>query len=185
MRIIAGSRKGHTIRCLKGIKVRPTLDRVREAVFNVIGIKIIDAKFLDLFAGTGAIGIEALSRGAQFCYFNDSYKSATQLIIKNLSNCRLEDSSKVFNMPVLKYIELLRADEGLKFDFVYVDPPYEEDLYNPVLEALSNIPAIIKTDSIVIVESNARLDLPNQINKLELIKKSVYSDTIIWYYQYI
>ena len=185
MRIIAGTRKGHTIKCLRGTKVRPTLDRVREAVFNVIGSKIIDAKFLDLFAGTGAIGIEALSRGAQLCYFNDGNRSAVQLISKNIISCGFEDSSRVFNMPALKLIELLRGDKGLVFDLIYVDPPYEEGLYDPVLEALSGNPAIIKATSIVIIESNDRLNLPNQINKLKLIKKSVYGDTVIWYYQYI
>jgi len=165
--------------------MRPTLDKTREAVFNVLGSKIIDAKFLDLFAGTGAIGIEALSRGAQICYFNDSYKSASELIIKNLINCKLEENSRVFNMAALKFIETLRADQELKFDLVYIDPPYEEGLYDPVLDLLSDSPTIIQANSIVIVESNARLSLPNQIKKLELIKKSCYGDTIIWYYQFI
>ena len=185
MRIIAGTSKGHTIKCLKGTKVRPTLDRVREAVFNVIGSKIVEARFLDLFAGTGAIGIEALSRGAELCYFNDVHRNSAQLIVQNLINCKLQEKGKVFNMTALKLANNLCAEGQVIFDLVYLDPPYEEGLYLPVLGVLSQDKTIIKADSTVIVESNTNLSLENRINNLELSKKSVYGDTIIWYYQYI
>jgi len=185
LRIIAGTRKGHPIKSLKGQKMRPTLDRVREAVFNVIGAGIKDARFLDLFAGTGAIGLEALSREARICIFNDAHKGAAKLISENLAKCKLKERGRVYNMTALRLLDFLRDAAEPPFDIVYIDPPYEEGLYDPVFRDISDVPGIVAAGSLVIVESNSRLVLPEAMNRLCLRKKSSYGDTIIWYYQYI
>lgn len=91
MRVIAGTAGGHNLKSLKGLNTRPTLDRVKEAIFNVISARISNSVVLDLFAGTGALGIEALSRGAEVSYFNDRQRKACEIIGENLINCKLDN----------------------------------------------------------------------------------------------
>lgn len=181
MRIIAGTAKGHKLKSLKGLSTRPTLERIREAVFNVLGIKVPDAVVLDLFAGTGAVGIEALSRGAKYCYFNDSAKNAKDIISENLHHCRLEKNSEVYSMDALKLIEHLQKQD-ITLDIVYIDPPYERGLYETILVRLDES-NVLKQGSIIIAETNNRTKLPENTGNLELVKKSSYGDTIIWYFQ--
>lgn len=183
MRIIAGLAKGHALKSLKGDKIRPTADKVREAVFSVIGYKLEGACFLDLFSGTGAIGIEALSRGAGVCYFNDVRKKATEMVRENLLHCRLEGQGKVYTMDARKFINFLKEDTGLSFDIVYLDPPYEADLYEPVFRLLADS-ALLKEEALVIAETNKQTLLPENFGPLALFKKKVYGDTVIWYYQH-
>lgn len=182
MRIIAGSAKGHNIKSLKGLSTRPTLERIREAVFNVLGSKVPEAVVLDLFAGTGAIGIEALSRGAKYCYFNDSAKNAIEIIRVNLLHCRLLENSQIYSMDALNLIEHLQKQQNIKLDIVYIDPPYERGLYENILVKLDES-NLLKQGSVVIAETNNKTVLPKDTGNLELVKKSSYGDTIIWYYQ--
>lgn len=182
MRIIAGTAKGHKIKAVKGLNTRPTLDRIREAIFNVLGNSVINVNFLDLFAGTGAVGIEALSRGAKLCYFNDSNKKAYQIIQQNLETCHYKDNSKVFNMDVFRFFELLENKQEC-FDIIYVDPPYKKQLYDPILRSFETA-RFINQDGLIIIEGGKDLQLPQKTNKLKLVKKSSYGDTFILYYRY-
>jgi len=183
VRVIAGSAKGHNLKSFKGFTIRPTLDRVREAVFNVIGSAIIDSSFLDLFAGTGAVGIEALSRGAKICYFNEKNKKAVQLIQDNIMHCRLVDNAKIFNMDALNLIPYLQKEEpDLRFDLIYLDPPYKDGLYEPVVKMLQNS-SLISRKTLIIMETGYRIILSDRFDDLELIKKNRYGDTTIWYYK--
>lgn len=183
MRVIAGTAKGHSLKCSKGLRTRPTLDRVREAVFNTIGFRVVEAVFLDLFAGTGAVGIEALSRGAGMCCFNDSSRKAVETIRQNLIHCRMQDKSKIFNMDALQLIRFLQEDTRNRFDLVYLDPPYDQGLYEPVLSALDNS-GILKETALVVAESSTRMELPEKVKTLQLARKARYGDTVIWYYRH-
>jgi 16S rRNA (guanine(966)-N(2))-methyltransferase RsmD len=181
--VIAGKARGHNLKSMKGLATRPTLDRVREAVFNVIAPRVEEANFLDAFAGTGAIGIEALSRGARTCYFNDFRRQAVLIIKENLQHCHLEEKAKVFNLEGMQLLSILEKEEkGLCFDLIYVDPPYEAGLYETFLLCLSES-SLIAPQALVIVESNASFAFPECIGKLTLQKKNRYGDTFIGYYK--
>ena len=184
MRIIAGTAKGRTLKSLKGLATRPTLDRVREAVFNTLGTKVREAKVLDLFAGSGAIGLEALSRGARSCYFNDQNKAACQIIKENLQKCGLEDLGQVFNMDGQSFISYLRKKRPVEFDLIYIDPPYLSDYYPLYLKQLEES-GLVADGAIIMVEGNRSLCLMEEYHFLKLNKKSKYGDTVIWYYKFL
>jgi 16S rRNA (guanine966-N2)-methyltransferase len=152
MRIIAGSRKGHTIVAPKGLDTRPTSDRAREAAFNLIG-PVDDARVLDLYAGSGALGLEALSRGAAQAVFVDSDRQACRTIERNLDKLRLTGAVVVCNDAA----QALAADAGAgrQYDLILVDPPYR--LFSDVEPVLSRyVPAMLAEDGIVVVETSER-----------------------------
>jgi 16S rRNA (guanine(966)-N(2))-methyltransferase RsmD len=148
--VIAGTARGTKLKTAKGLLVRPTADRVKEALFNIIGARIIGATFIDLYAGSGAIGIEALSRGAQSCIFVEREKSNIALIKDNLVKTRLSENARIINASVERTVANL-ALEKVKAELVYLDPPY--DLTNVSQIADSIIKAeIINDGGMLIVE---------------------------------
>jgi len=181
LRIIAGTEKGRIIKSNKGRNTRPTSDRVREAIFNVLGDKIVEASFLDLFAGTGAVGIEALSRGAKKCYFNDCDKKAFQVIKKNISMCGFEEKAKIFNMDVFCFMKHIRKCSQDKFDIIYIDPPYDEEFYLPVLSIIEEL-MLVSTCGLVVCETSKKKVLAERYKTLSLLKTKTYSETTVWYY---
>jgi 16S rRNA (guanine966-N2)-methyltransferase len=165
MRIIAGSRKGHTIHAPKGLDTRPTSDRAREAAFNLIG-PVDDARVLDLYAGSGALGLEALSRGAAQAVFVDSDRDACRAIERNLDKLRLTGAVVVCD----DVSQALAADAGAarRYDLVLVDPPYR--LFSDVEPVLSRyVPAVLAENGIVVVETSEReepeLPLPKRTSR--------------------
>ena len=152
MRIIAGSRKGHRIAAPRGTVTRPTGDRVREAAFNLLG-PIEDASVLDLFAGSGAMGLEALSRGARRCVFVESDRAAGRVVQQNLERLRLT-GALVLQRDALSFLREERA-RGSRYDLVLADPPYGE--YPALQMALSDLlPAVVEPDGLVLLETGAR-----------------------------
>lgn len=154
MRIVAGSRKGHRIAAPKGAATRPTGDRVREAVFSIVG-SVEGASVLDLFAGSGAMGLEALSRGAATCVFVECDREAARVIQANLEKLRLT-GAVVANRDVAA---VLRDDRGRgrRYDLVLVDPPYEE--WERHADALAELlPAVLEDDALVVVETAGRTE---------------------------
>ena len=178
MRIIGGKAKGRLLASLKGASIRPTSDKVRESVFNLLGQDITGLTVLDLFAGTGSLGIEALSRGALWALFIDSSKSSTDLIRKNLVSCGFEDIGFVLkrDLRVGLPIEPNLLRDGV--DLIFLDPPYGRDLISPMLMKLSEskIPA---SNSLVVAESSCRDRLPSRVGNLSLCDTRVYGQTKI------
>ena len=127
MRIISGKARGTKINTIDEVTTRPTLDRVRESLFNIIQNYVSNTYVLDIFAGSGALGIEALSRGAKHAVFCDINKDAVKIINENLMKTRLKENAIVYNMNYKKVIEKLSKND-FKFDIVFVDPPYKENL---------------------------------------------------------
>ncbi len=123
VRVIAGISKGKRLKSVPGLKTRPTADRVREAIFNIISFQLQDAVVLDLFAGTGAFGIEALSRGAAFSVFIDNDRFVLGMIEKNLQACYMEARSKVIGWNILKNLDCIRSTDP-PFGLIFMDPPY-------------------------------------------------------------
>ena len=124
MRVISGSARGTTLHSIDDINTRPTLDRVKESLFNIIQNQVEDAVVLDLFAGSGAIGIEFLSRGAEKVYFCDKSPKAVDMIKKNLDKTKLKDKATILNND---YIDCIDKIKNIKFDIIFLDPPYKEN----------------------------------------------------------
>jgi 16S rRNA (guanine966-N2)-methyltransferase len=155
VRIVAGSRKGHRIAAPGGVVTRPTSDRVREAVFSIVG-SVEGASVLDLFAGSGAMGLEALSRGAASCVFVERDRAAARVIQANLEKLRLTGAVVVTGDAAAALRE--ERDRGRLYDLVLVDPPYDEwERHEPRLAEL--IPAVLGDSGLVVVETSARVEL--------------------------
>ena len=149
MRVISGAARGTRLLELDDLEVRPTLDRVKESFFNLIGQTMDGRTFLDLFAGSGSMGIEALSRGAEKVFFVEKDVAAQALIKRNLEKCRMADQItrwQLIKQEVLQVLPLLR-EQSTQFDFIYVDPPFADDLYQSTLSTLEDV---LKKDGWVI-----------------------------------
>lgn len=147
MRVISGSARGCKLQPVQGMNTRPTTDRVKESIFNIIQMHIRDAVVLDLFAGTGQLGIETLSRGAKFCDFVDHNKNAQQTIRKNLSLARVEDRAKLYPISANEFIK--RAN---KYNIILLDPPYGGKILNDTLFMLNEFD-ILAPSGIILCES--------------------------------
>ena len=174
MRVITGSARGVRLKTPDGLKTRPTADRVKEAVFSVIQFDIPGARFLDLFAGTGQMGIEALSRGAKSAVFVDEWKNACALVRENLKLTRMTDQAKVINLDYLSYLKTCKET----FDIVFLDPPYAEIFLENALNKISEID-ILSDRGIIICERSADKQLDLEIPGLQRTKDYKYGQTWI------
>ncbi|AQS59467.1 16S rRNA (guanine(966)-N(2))-methyltransferase RsmD [Desulforamulus ferrireducens] len=182
MRIIAGSARGRNLKSPKGMSTRPTSDRVREALFNIINPYLADCRFLDLFSGTGAVGIEALSRGAAKAVLVEKDRSTAKIILDNLDLCRLKENAEVLTLDVAKAISLL-GQRGESFDIIFLDPPYKKGFEQPTIAAVLS-QDILAPQGIVIVESN-KVDLPpERVEALCAYRREKYGDTALTFYRY-
>ena len=136
LRVIGGERRGFILASVRNIDLRPTSNRVREALYDILGPAIVGGRVLDLFAGTGAVGLEALSRGAAACLFIESASAAAALIRANLKSCRFEDRGEIWTGSLPKALDRLEDRPG--FDFIFLDPPYDGGLGFEVLERLGS-----------------------------------------------
>ncbi len=156
MRVIAGLAKGHKLFAPNTHQVRPASDKVKGAIFNILG-DINELKVLDLFAGSGSVGIEALSRGAKFCTFVEQDRKVAEFIHRNLAHCKFEEVSQVLLAPVSKGIDRLSRNKQV-FDLVFVDPPYDKNLVNPTLGLLAES-SLLSPEATIVVEHSPR-ELP-------------------------
>lgn len=147
MRVISGSVRGLKLNAPEGLSTRPTLDRVKEAVFSMLCPYLYDAIVLDAFSGSGALGIEAISRGAKFCVFADNNQSAIKCINDNLKNAKMGDRAFVFAGDVFQYIK----KQDKKFDIIFIDPPYASGIYENVLEEIY-LNDILNEDGLILAE---------------------------------
>ena len=169
MRIIAGKYRSRILKSLKGTALRPTSDRLRETLFNVLGPRVSGSRFLDIFAGTGAVGIEALSRGAIAVVFIENHVPAAVLIRRNLESLAITSGAQVLALDALRALEKLAARHkptDPPFDFVFVDPPYAEKVqYDRVLGSLGSAP-FLSQGSLIIVEHRRTFNLPQRFGRL-------------------
>lgn len=152
MRVIAGKARHLLLKTIPGLETRPTTDRTKETLFNVINPYIADCSFLDLFSGSGAIGIEALSRGANYAAFVERNGVAISCIKSNLATTKLEQSAEILNMEVISAIGTLE-NKNKKFDIIFMDPPYDQELEKSVLIRLLDS-SLVHEDTIIIVEAS-------------------------------
>ena len=164
MRVISGSARGTVLHSIEDISTRPTLDRVKESLFNIIQNDIEDTTVLDLFAGSGAIGIEFLSRRAKQVYFCDKSSKAVAMIEKNLEKTKLKEKAIVYNKD---YIDCINTVKNIKFDVIFLDPPYKEEFALDAIEKISNL-QLLKDDGIIIIETDEPERDINRINNMNI-----------------
>ncbi|MBH1939711.1 16S rRNA (guanine(966)-N(2))-methyltransferase RsmD [Mobilitalea sibirica] len=173
MRVIAGKARRLQLKTPEGFETRPTTDKIKETLFNILNPYLADADFLDLFSGSGAIGIEALSRGAKYAAFVEDKKAALDCIKNNLRTTKLETQGEVLAMDVIKAIRALEI-KGKVFDVVFMDPPYDKLLEKGALLALQNS-NIIYCDTIIVVEASLHTDFDYlEDTKFRIFKKKEY-----------
>lgn len=175
MRVIAGQAKGRRLFSPKSKTIRPALDQVKEAIFNIL-FDVRGLSVLDLFAGTGAMGIEALSRGARYCCFVDVSREAVRLIGKNIDRCGFAESCYVLAMTVPKALTLL-AEQGKSFDLVFIDPPYEKFLVKKTLRRLAQSPLFHPQTRFVVEHHPKEPAMP--VEGLTLTDQRKYGQTLV------
>lgn len=184
MRIIAGKFKGKRLNSPKTIKTRPTLDRVKEAVFSMVESDIEGSKVLDLFAGTGALGIEMISRGAEFCLLNDIDKNAFKVILSNIQLTNCTNCVKICMKDYLKCLKKIQTDNET-YDIIFIDPPYESQYGIKSIEYISNNKCILSDSGVIVYETDKSFLDEKMINylenleNLECIKTKLYGRVIV------
>jgi 16S rRNA (guanine(966)-N(2))-methyltransferase RsmD len=181
MRIIAGKYRSRIIKMPKKPKIRPTKDRVREALFGIIGEFVVGANVLDLFAGSGAFGIEALSRGAKRAIFVDYEESCVRTIKENLRNLNISNISLIIQMDVFKALSFLE-DKNEIFNLVLLDPPYYKEIAKKSLIKLEHRD-ILKFPCIIIAEHHKEDTLPKDFDNISSYRTACYGDVCLTFYK--
>lgn len=178
MRVISGTAKGRTLKPA-GAATRPITDRVKESLFNILAAHIVDANVLDLFAGAGSVGIEALSRGARAATFVELDHTAWRTIHENLRHTRLDDRAKVVRQDVFKFI---RHADSEKYDLIYVAPPQYKGLWADTLATL-NKSDVVADDGIVVAQIHPKEYKELALTKLEMFDQRKYGSTMLCFYR--
>ncbi len=181
IRVIAGTARGRKLLRVPDKGVRPIGDRVKEALFNIIGVEIIGSTFLDLFAGTGSVGIEAISRGAEQAVFVDNNRRSVETIYKNLDLAKLEYKATVMHTDALALIS--RPQEKL-FDYVYVAPPQYKELWSEALRGIDGNPGLLNPDAWVITQIHPREAENVGLRNLNEFDRRKYGNTLLIFYVY-
>lgn len=166
MRVISGTAKGCKLNSIDDLSTRPTLDRVKEPLFSIIQNYLPEANVLDLFAGSGALGIETLSRGAKHCTFCDKSYKSIQMLKENIKKTRMEEKSTILNIDYNKCLEGLKE----KFNIIFIDPPYKQDIAVKAIEKIMNLKLLSK-DGIIILETDEE---ERELEELKEVKVEVY-----------
>ena len=178
MRVITGKARGVQLKTPEGMLTRPTADRVKEALFSIINFDLPGAAVLDLFGGTGQLGIEALSRGAKSAVFVDQREDACKIIRENLRRTKLEAQGRVVRSDYLDYLRRSRE----KFDIILLDPPYAEVFLENALKCITEID-ILKTDGIIVAERPVEKALPFEFEGYTRSKDYKYGQTLLTIYR--
>ncbi len=180
VRIIAGSAKGRQLYSVPGEGTRPISDRVKESLFGILGFDVEDSVWLDLFAGTGSVGIEALSRGARHVVFVDKAHQAVATVRRNLELTGFQKRAQVIRGDALRYVHQAKPD--LLFDYIYVAPPQYRELWAEALMALDQHP-LLAPKGLVIVQIHPKELGPVLLERLELASERRYGSTLLLFYQ--
>jgi len=182
MRIISGIHRGQRLRTLKGRKLRPTSEQLRGTLFDVLGPQVVGSRFLDAYAGSGAVGLEALSRGAHAVVFIEHHRPAVEVIRNNLDALQIDRGFQLMTCSVLTGFERL-AEEGARFDYVFLDPPYDEIReYHHALRQLSRRELLLPT-ALVIAEHSRHVMLEEQYGGLHRARLLRHGDAQLAFYR--
>jgi 16S rRNA (guanine966-N2)-methyltransferase len=189
MRVIAGKAKGRKLLSVPGESTRPITDRVKESLFNILGERVVDAHFLDLFAGTGSVGLEALSRGARQAVFVEISGRAIKTLKRNLELTGLTEGAKVIQQDVFKFIKFIAREAGTPFDelraapfdIIYVAPPQYKGLWTRTLRALDERD-LLASDGIVVAQIYPKEYEDLALKSLQLVDQRKYGSTLLCFY---
>lgn len=183
MRIVAGKFRSRQLKSAKSLALRPTSDRLRETLFNILGDRLHGSRFLDLFAGTGAIGIEAFSRGASFVVFVENHPATAKLIRENLKLLEVSEGARVIPTDAVAGIEKLEKESFAAFDLIFLDPPYaNEKDYEATLRALEKL-SLVGESTIVIAEHRRKFSLPESLGRLEQVRVLRQGDAALTFFR--
>jgi 16S rRNA (guanine966-N2)-methyltransferase len=180
MRVIAGSHRGRRLSAPQGTSLRPTSDKVREALFSILGPRISGSRFLDLYAGTGAVGIEALSRGATVVTFVESDPKAMQVMRKNLTACGMLEQAELRKEPTETFLRQWQW-QNAPYDVVFADPPYADAEAVKLVLASWTI-GLLAPDAVMVIEQDARAELPAATDQARFTRRYRYGDTALFLY---
>ena len=180
MRVIAGSAKGRQLKRVPGTGTRPIMDRVKEALFSILGENIREAAFLDLYAGTGSVGIEALSRGADYAVFVETARAALKTIQENLEITQFEDFAQIVRQDARDY---LRRDAERAFEFIYIAPPQYQQLWLETLLLLDSNPNHLALDGVAIVQIDPQEKQAVTLNTLVASDERRYGNTLLCFFE--
>jgi 16S rRNA (guanine(966)-N(2))-methyltransferase RsmD len=182
MRVIAGTHRGRHLAAVPGKGTRPTADKVKESMFNMIGPYFDGGWALDLYAGTGALGIEALSRGAEKAVFVEIDQRAFSVIKQNLTSLKLEGQAELYRMEASRALKLL-AKRDIRFDLVFLDPPYARQKIAEEIKALQQL-ELLADDAWIVAEHDAGITLPEKTERCEVYRSVTYGDTAVTIYSF-
>ena len=180
MRVIAGSHRGRRLSAPKGRSLRPTSDKVREALFSILGPRVSGSRVLDLYAGTGAVGIEALSRGAIVVTFVESDPKAMQVMRNNLTTCGLLEQAELRSEPTEMFLRQRRWQHA-PYEIVFADPPYADPAAVDLVLAGWTI-GLLAPEAVMVIEQDARAELPVATNDAQFTRRYRYGDTALFVY---
>lgn len=179
MRVVSGKARGLQLKTIESDSTRPTKDMVREALFSILFTQTVDSVFLDLFAGSGAVGIEALSRGAEKAYFSDSNPACIQVIQDNLERARMKEKSVVLCGDYLSVLDKIKEE---KFTIIFIDPPYHKGLGIKAIERISSYD-LLKIDGVLVYETDYVEEIPDTIGRYERFKDKKYGRNVLNFYK--
>ncbi|WMJ82085.1 16S rRNA (guanine(966)-N(2))-methyltransferase RsmD [Clostridium sp. MB40-C1] len=182
MRIIAGKAKGRTILPPDGMQTRPTLDRVKENIFNIIQNRTLDAVVIDVFAGTGSLGLEAASRGAEQCYLVDKHPTTFKRLKQNVESLKFEQFCTCLNMDSYDALREV-SRRGKVFDLIFIDPPYAKEMIPPAMEIVFE-KELLKKDGLIITKIDSSENIYQGYKDIVLINERKYGNTTVCLYAY-
>ncbi len=180
-RVIAGRAKGVRLKLVPGDSTRPIMDKVKEALFSILGNVVIETRLLDLFAGTGAVGIEALSRGAEWVTFLDINRAAITTIQDNLKATKLGEDAEVLRQDAFEFLQRTPVDP---YEIIYIAPPQYKKMWQKALLLLDANPALLEPDALVIVQIDPHEKETLELKNLVAYDERVYGNTLLWFFEY-
>lgn len=184
MRVISGKAGGRKLKVPsldRGRRLRPLTDQAKEALFNILGARVVDCYFLDLFAGTGSVGIEALSRGARLAIFVEIDRKVVSYIRQNLEETGLDDSAEVYSLDVMRGLTAL-SSKGSKFDIIFLGAPYGSPALEPALEFIASS-KLLGVNGIVVAEHRDKHEIAQKFGQLVRARDAKYGDTVLSFYK--
>lgn len=183
MRIISGNLKAKKLYSAGGRVIRPTSDRLRESIFDILSFNVKQSVVLDLFAGTGALGIEALSRGAESALFIDIHNEALSVIKRNIKACELENKAKIIKWNIIKNLNCIKSDRAA-FNLIFIDPPYNKKFLQPTLHNLRKV-GCVKKGACLIVEHSLLEPIPLDFPEYEMKDQRKYGKSLVSFLTYV
>ncbi len=183
LRIIGGALKGKKLYSVRDQSIRPTADRLRESIFNILSHRVLETVVLDLFAGTGALGIEALSRGAESALFVDNRKGALSVLKRNIESCKLDQKAEIVKWNIRQNLNCIRSNKP-NFNLVFLDPPYNKNLIKPSLFNLYQSNSL-KDGACIVIEHSLLESIPTDLIAFDLTDQRKYGKTLVSFLNYV